>query len=333
MQKIREISLFINNTCNLGCPYCYVKKMAGNEELITNEKWVDFLSAAMSDKTKLVSIVGKEPFMTPGRTIDLLTKLNKFPRVQKGIVSNLTLVTPEIAKQIANIKNLYIDVSLDGIPEVHNKLRGEGTIEKSLRGLDYLRETGFNNIFVSHMCLEKNMKTFSQFVSFCADNGLKKIVIFPYCNTSRNDPLLVNPKKYCQFIDQIMQLNFMDVQGMEIIIKTDYLSPEIQMGVTKQFIDIKNLKEDESGVLYNEFIVSGNTFYLNFLPFPVEFIFALRINYDGNVIFCRDMMRKNISQKAIGNIKEGYYAIKNKIKTSAEVKKFYQKWFNDFKKM
>lgn len=326
-QKIQEIGIFINNTCNLDCPYCYVKELSDNtEEIISNEQWLSFLTEAINDSVRTLSIVGKEPFMTPEATIDLLQKLNG--ETNKGLVSNLTLMTPEIARQLSDIKNLYIDVSIDGLPSIHDRNRGNGSFEKTIRGMEYLKDAGITNIFVSHLLYKDNAETFCNFIAFCEKYDLKKFSVFPLCDFGDKDksPLSMSGNEYCNIIEMIMN-NTLKISDTEIIFKTDYTEPEIMLSVVDRFVRRDKIREDENGVLYDVYSDKNhNTFYFNFSPFPLEFVSALRINHRGSVTFCANMNDEII------NIRDGYNAVKECI-NSQEVEVFYQKYFNKMRSM
>lgn len=328
-QNITEISFFINAKCNLKCPACYAKNIKDNK-VISIDYWKKFLSEAIkTDNIKLVSIAGKEPLLSATETTELLQWLEeKFPMIRKGVVSNLHLITPKTAQALSGLKNFYMDVSIDGIPEIHNQLRGDDAWQKAITGVKILQNAGVNNIFVSHMLLEQNLPHFSEMVSLCAENALKKFSVFPYCSLDEKDPLLIQPNDYCQFIEKIMTPGYLKVDGAEIIVKNDYLNPEILFAAIKRFIKIDELQEDENGVLYNLYEINNNKFYFNFMPFPVDFANAVRVNYDGNVVICRDMTRPNLSDFVIGHINEGYTTIKNKLFTSEKIREFYKNYFD-----
>lgn len=129
-------------TCNLKCVHCY----AGSEnkqyegELTTEQAkvMIDDL-AAFGCPVLLFS--GGEPTVRP----DLL-ELMKYAR-SKGmrvvISTNGTLITPEKARQFAEVGLSYVGVSLDGMREVHDKFRGvEGAFDKALEGLENARNAG-----------------------------------------------------------------------------------------------------------------------------------------------------------------------------------------------
>lgn len=332
-QQIIDISFFINGKCNLSCPTCYAKNIQADIK-IDLDNWKKFLKQAINtDAIRIVSIVGKEPFLTATETIDILEWLEQFPQVNKGVISNLHLMKPKIAKKLAKLKNFFIDVSLDGVPKIHNGLRGQNAWQKSINGIKILQNAGVNNIFASCMLLPQNLAYyFGELVSLCVTQNLKKFAIFPYCSLDKKDPLCILPEDYCWFIEKIMTPGYLKTNGVEIIVKNDYLNPEIMYAAIKKFIKINKLEEDENGVLYNLYEVKGNKFYFNFLPFPIDFVSAIRINYDGNAVIMRDMMRPNLEKYAIGHISEGYEAIKQKLFTSKKVEKFYKDYFDKYLK-
>jgi mycofactocin radical SAM maturase len=123
--------------CNLRCAHCLSDSgIAAPDELSEREciKLVDELTAL---KVFQVNIGGGEPFIR-NDFVDLLNYAQA-----KGLVTcvstNGTVIDDDLAKRLAKLKMLYLQVSLDGATEdVNDHIRGKGTYHKILGAIDCL---------------------------------------------------------------------------------------------------------------------------------------------------------------------------------------------------
>lgn len=131
----------ITHACNLRCVHCLsASSTASPGELDEAEcrAIVDQLAAA---RVFEINFGGGEPFL-----VDYFFPLLDYIH-GKGIVTcistNGTLIDKGIAARLAGNPLINVQVSLDGAtPEVNNRIRGEGTYEKIIRGLDLLGGKG-----------------------------------------------------------------------------------------------------------------------------------------------------------------------------------------------
>jgi len=127
----------VTQKCNLRCVHCLSDAGPESaEELSTAEcrRLIDDLTAL---KVFQVNIGGGEPFAR----IDFLDLL-KYCHDQ-GVVTcvstNGTLVDDDLARTLARMKMLYLQVSLDGATEeVNDTIRGQGTYRRILAAMDNL---------------------------------------------------------------------------------------------------------------------------------------------------------------------------------------------------
>jgi mycofactocin radical SAM maturase len=123
--------------CNLRCAHCLSDSgIVAPDELSPQEclKLVDEMTAL---KVFQVNIGGGEPFIRKD-FVDLLNYAHA-----KGLVTcvstNGTVIDNDLAKRLAKLKMLYLQVSLDGATEdVNDHIRGKGTYNKILGAIDCL---------------------------------------------------------------------------------------------------------------------------------------------------------------------------------------------------
>ncbi len=121
--------------CNLACAHCYLdaKDRASRDELTTaeGEALVDDV-AAMGCPVLLFS--GGEPLLR--HDVFELGRRAIAKGVRAVLSSNGTLVTPEIARRIAEVGFSYVGVSVDGTAATHDELRRKkGALDAALTGI------------------------------------------------------------------------------------------------------------------------------------------------------------------------------------------------------
>lgn len=121
--------------CNLSCRMCYAnsfdKDFAGELGLEACLKNVDDLKTA---QVPALILSGGEPLLHPH--VFEIAEHAKMQNFYLSLSSNGILITPEIAVRLKEIGFNYVGVSLDGIGEVHDHIRGEkGAFNKSVVGI------------------------------------------------------------------------------------------------------------------------------------------------------------------------------------------------------
>ncbi len=147
---IRSLTINIAQICNLACTYCaaggdgtYGSKVKTPEMERTLKQLANLLSFVPRGDQFVITFLGGEPLLYPDiiRTIVRDARLLTAGReidLRFDIVTNGTLVTPELAEMLANMK-AGVTVSIDGAPEDNDKARvtksGKGSSAMILKGL------------------------------------------------------------------------------------------------------------------------------------------------------------------------------------------------------
>jgi len=139
------VELLVSSRCNLKCVMCNVwpiiqkdPSMAQKEvDLETYRKLFDELA---SMGTKSLCISGGEPLLR--NDIFSIFELAKKKNFIVELITNGTLITPQIAEKIINSGIDLVTISIDGpTPEIHDKIRGaNGLFEQSTKGLQALHK-------------------------------------------------------------------------------------------------------------------------------------------------------------------------------------------------
>lgn len=156
----RYINLKLASTCNLGCVYCYWfsdKTVYEKPSILTTEVEHAFFEKLEAHITEYgldkfdILFHGGEPLMFGKRrfvrfmdSIELIQQ-NTGCKFGFSMTTNGTLLDKEWA-QLLRIFNVHPTISIDGPPEIHDRVRpdlgGHGSFNNTVRGLNLLRNEG-----------------------------------------------------------------------------------------------------------------------------------------------------------------------------------------------
>jgi radical SAM protein with 4Fe4S-binding SPASM domain len=128
----------VTAACNLSCGYCRASasSLPDADELSTEEA-LSFLGSIAPLQPMLI-LSGGEPLLRPD--IFQIARHGKALGMRVSLASNGTVITPQVADEIAASGISRVSISLDGAtPEKHDLSRGKGSFQAAMRGIDNLR--------------------------------------------------------------------------------------------------------------------------------------------------------------------------------------------------
>lgn len=152
--SIRSLSLAIAQKCNLGCTYCYAQEgnFGSKNKDMSAEVAFDSVDLLFSDvpegETVNLAFLGGEPLTNRKLLRECATRAAalakaKNVKINFSITTNGTLVTPEDGEFFERHK-FSVTISLDGIGDVHNRLRafksGNESYDRILKNIRPLLE-------------------------------------------------------------------------------------------------------------------------------------------------------------------------------------------------
>ncbi len=129
--------------CNLHCIGCYASSSSATAETLsfdTVNKIIQQAHDLFGDRFIVIS--GGEPMMyrSDGKTI--LDVVKSHPDMFFLMYTNGTLITPEVANEMAELGNITPAISVEGYKEETDWRRGNGTYDRILKAFENLRNAG-----------------------------------------------------------------------------------------------------------------------------------------------------------------------------------------------
>lgn len=164
--SLRYLQLHITERCNLDCGHCYlgVKEQKDLEERLIKKTMDEFSPNGLK-----VLITGGEPLLHR-KIWDVLELMSRYP-VHRVIFSNGTLISEDVARRLSRYVH-GIQISLDGMKEGHEQLRGKGTFNKTIKGIENARK--YLDVTVATMVHSRNLGEFEALEERISELGIKE---------------------------------------------------------------------------------------------------------------------------------------------------------------
>jgi len=202
------IQWHITNKCDMRCTHCYIPHEAKNqnENKLSLERSYEIIDelAILSERWRIkarINFSGGNPLLD--ENFFTLAKYASSKGIRIGILGNPTsLLDSELLKKLKEIPIWRYQISIDGLKENHETIRGKGTYDLAMRALDILIAENIPSVVLSTVT-KKNMKDIPKLAEILFEKG---VYIFDFARivpageaTTMID-LLPEPEEYKSFL-------------------------------------------------------------------------------------------------------------------------------------
>ncbi|ALU11624.1 Fe-S osidoreductase [Ignicoccus islandicus DSM 13165] len=128
----------LTGKCNLNCLHCYASRFTKWGPEVDKEVVSRVLNEAIEMGLRWVNFSGGEVLIYKKWLFEIFKDLLD-KKVYPSVVSNGTAITEETARKL---RGVYVYVSIDGPKHIHEQIRGAGTWNAVLRGINNLKKHG-----------------------------------------------------------------------------------------------------------------------------------------------------------------------------------------------
>ena len=147
LRKKHVLQWHILHRCNLRCTHCYQEDYAAacSGEQLT-QLFMQYLAFCQAKGFHgHINFTGGEPLLSP--ELFRLLELCDANGMTCGILTNGTMIDSAIAERLSKIRGLaFVQVSIDGTRETHDRVRGAGNFDKAFAGLRLLKRHGIQTM-------------------------------------------------------------------------------------------------------------------------------------------------------------------------------------------
>lgn len=184
VNPFRSMAIEITKQCNLRCVHCYLSAGDLAEDELTTGEIKDLIKSAKELGAISVSIGGGEPLMRPD-CMDLIKYAVSLDMLV-ALGTNGTLIDEEIAKTLSKLP-IKVQISLDGAKKAtHDHIRGKGSFDSAVRGLDNLIKEGMGkDIVIAFTPMSPNIGEVPELIDFALEKGIQVIQFPPLSSSGR----------------------------------------------------------------------------------------------------------------------------------------------------
>ncbi len=174
LNTLKECWFHLTDRCNLACRHCLFASSPAQGAALSPEALAQGISEAKGLGCTLFYFTGGEPFVYPG-FVTMVAQLLGDPKIHVVVLSNGLLVREHLV-ELASLprERFHLQLSLDGLAEQHESLRGKDTFAGLLEALGLLKEAGFP-LTLSVAVNRANVKELAEIVAFGAGQGITNI--------------------------------------------------------------------------------------------------------------------------------------------------------------
>ena len=177
--------------CNLACPYCFEGKGTIHTKTMTSDfvkrfiKFVKNMVEEYNRKTIDVTLFGGEPLLNLDGCFEILDSLfmwckERGVEFKPGLITNGTLLNQEIIDKFVKYGMYFIQITLDGPKEVHDKRRmykgGKGTYDDIIESLVMVKKSDIPLQLLVNVD-KSNWRSLEKLFDDLIDNGLGGLIL------------------------------------------------------------------------------------------------------------------------------------------------------------
>lgn len=166
----KQFYIAMSNRCNLSCAMCTTTTHPHElEEELSFDAWARIIDNVTRFKVESIGFGGGEPLIRKN-DVSRLAKMVASKGIIVNIITNASLLTAEFLDDIIEYKDKIIFLlSLDGLEEENDKIRGVGVFKKVIEAAENLRRYNWEFYFTS-VLMPQNFTNYEFFLDFLLKN-------------------------------------------------------------------------------------------------------------------------------------------------------------------
>jgi sulfatase maturation enzyme AslB (radical SAM superfamily) len=308
----RFLSMVVNDTCNLQCRHCYLQTDRLGVPFLTIPEWERVVDSLCDSDVRMVCLSGKEVFFGKAgpQVLSLLQQARSENRgfFRLGAITNGTLLHAH-RNALEGESMSYLDISMDGMRESHDAVRGTGSFDRTAANVAWLAPLLQDRLFCNTTLLAENVGQMPEIVTGMSRLGFHGMGFGFYLPQKYTDnSLILESSEAARIFESLHSLASIQVaRPISVLIDLDTVTLDQMLAFLRSdWFAPESLKVDRMGELYNEYrFVNGVTLQFRITPYPTGIWKASRLNPDGSYLAAEDTVdAKSYHKRAIANIRD-----------------------------
>jgi MoaA/NifB/PqqE/SkfB family radical SAM enzyme len=223
--KVEKLGIEVTTDCNSACRHCFARAGISEGSSLPIDIVKKIIGEGYTVGYRNLHITGGEPLLWGGlfEALDYAFKTG-FKTV--SLNTNGTLLTQDVSKRLGGYDCLSVSVSLEGPETLHRKLRGHGSYQKTVLGIDTALDRGIDLIIFTTVTksLLPELPHFADDL-YMTFPSIDYLTLIQLINVKNNgfalSSELLDPEDFIQLVQIVSLLN---LKGLRIIVKNNPLA-------------------------------------------------------------------------------------------------------------
>lgn len=198
MPRPEHIIWIFTAQCNLNCLHCYARRFKGLRELSLEEK-LRLVKDIGESGVEYVNLTGGEPLVHP-HFPSIVAVLHEYG-VEKSVVTNATHVDEEVASLLSRTET-YVFATIEGPREVHDRIRGRGSYDMAIKGVEVLRRK-VGRLSLVATVNKVNYRRVHEVVDYAVSINADSLALLPVMPSGRavETEIYIGPAEYLEALN------------------------------------------------------------------------------------------------------------------------------------
>jgi MoaA/NifB/PqqE/SkfB family radical SAM enzyme/SAM-dependent methyltransferase len=181
--ELRELWFHVTNRCNMRCRHCMFGSGPADTDELDAARVVELARQASDLGCRVFALTGGEP-LVHRRFEHIAREIMALPDSRLVLLTNGLLLSRLLPRLSCDPARLHLQISVDGLRERHDRLRGAGSYDKLKEQLNWLRRRRLP--FTLSMCVTAdNVSDMPAVVDFAARHGAENVHFMWYFSRGR----------------------------------------------------------------------------------------------------------------------------------------------------
>jgi radical SAM protein with 4Fe4S-binding SPASM domain len=195
---IRDIRYQVTRACNLKCYHCFSSSAKALKDELTLEEAKKMAIELKEHGAKLMTLTGGEPLLRKQFTLDYIAFLNSLG-IYTRLFTNGYLLTEDIARKLKENGVNEVQISIDGLEEVHDNFRGvPGSFKRCILAIQRLKSQGIRTI-IRTTIIPQNVRQMPDLIALAQDLKVDGFRARPFVGVGRgneNKEYILSPHEH-----------------------------------------------------------------------------------------------------------------------------------------
>ena len=209
--KEERLSIEVTTQCNSACLHCFARDGFSKLSSMPVNLAKKIIAEGYNAGYRHLHITGGEPLLWDG-LFEVLNYVVDLGYETVFLNTNGTLITEGVSGLLSAYGDLSISVSLEGSEALHNRLRGEGSYRRAVRGIKKALDDGIQPIIFTTVC-KALIPDLPHFVNDLYERfpGIKYLTLIALISGSENifnlSEEFLDPDDFLQMVRTVFLLN------------------------------------------------------------------------------------------------------------------------------